>query len=328
MKATVLGLGYYLPEKVLTNRDLEGMVDTSDSWIVERSGIRERHILKPDECCSTMAIPAARRALQDANLNATDLDLIIVGTASGDMQFPSTACVVQAELGAVNAAAFDLAAGCTGFVYALTVAEKYLLASDAKYILVIGSEAVSKVLDFTDRNTCVLFGDAAGAAVLGKTEGEYGILSTYLGADGRGAMDLYMPAGGSAIPATLESVQNRLHYLRMNGTEIFKFATKIMGETSDKLVNKAGLSYQDIDFFVPHQANIRIITVAAKRMKIPMEKVLVNLDHCGNTSAASIPVALGEAYEQKRFRKGDNILMVAFGAGLTFGGVVLRWGRD
>lgn len=328
MKVAVLGLGYYLPENVLSNKDLEAMVDTSDSWIVERSGIRERHILKPDECNSTMAIPAARRALQDANIDPADLDLIIVATASGDMQFPSTACIVQAALGAVNAAAFDLAAGCTGFVYSLSIAEKYLLASDARYILVIGSEAVSKVLDFTDRNTCVLFGDAAGAAVLGKTEGEYGILSTYLGADGNGAMDLYMPAGGSAMPATLETVKNKLHYLRMNGTEVFKFATRIMGETSDKLVSKAGLSYKDIDYFVPHQANIRIINVAAKRMKIPMEKVLVNVDHCGNTSAASIPVALAEAYEQRRLHKGDNILMVAFGAGLTFGGVILRWGKD
>ncbi len=328
MKATILGLGYYLPEKVLTNKDLEEIVDTSDSWIVDRSGIRERHILGPDESNSTMAIPAARRALQDAQIDPADLDLIIVATASSDMLFPSTACLVQAALGAVNAAAFDLGAGCTGFVYALTMAEKYLLASDARYILVIGSEAVSKVLDFTDRNTCVLFGDAAGAVVLGKAEGDYGVLSTYMGADGTGAMDLYMPAGGSAIPASVESVKNKLHYLRMNGTEVFKFATKIMGETSDKVVSKAGLSYKDIDYFVPHQANIRIIMVAAKRMKIPMEKVLVNVDHCGNTSAASIPVALAEAYEQGRLHKGDNILMVAFGAGLTFGGVLLRWGRD
>ncbi|MEQ8201403.1 MAG: beta-ketoacyl-ACP synthase III [Syntrophomonadaceae bacterium] len=328
MKATILGLGYYLPDKVLTNQDLEKMVDTSDTWIVERSGIRERHILAPDEPCSLMAVEAARRALQDANLDAAELDMIIVGTVSGDMLFPATACLLQAELGAVNAAAFDLGAGCTGFIYALAVAEKFLLASAMSHILVVGAEAVSKVLDYTDRSTCVLFGDGAGAVVMGKADGDYGIITSYLGADGRGAKDLYMPAGGSAIPATAESVAQRLHYLRMNGTEIFKFATKAMPEISDKLVNQAGLSYRDIDLFIPHQANLRIIQLAAKRMQIPMEKVLINLDRCGNTSAGSIPVALAEAYEQGRLKKGDIILMVAFGAGLTFGGAILRWGRD
>ena len=328
MKANILGVGYYLPEKILTNKDLEQIVDTNDAWIVERSGIRERHILAPDEPCSLMAVEAARRALQDANLDAADLDLIIVGTVTGDMVFPATACLVQAELGAVKAAAFDLAAGCTGFIYALTVAEKFLLASEMRHILVVGAEAVSKVLDYTDRSTCVLFGDGAGAAVLGKADGDYGIITSYLGADGRGAKDLYMPAGGSAIPATAESVAQRLHYLRMNGTEIFKFATKTMTTVGDRLINQAGLTYQDIDLFIPHQANIRIIQSAAKRMKMPMDKVFINLDRVGNTSAGSIPVALAEAYEQGRLHKGDLVMMVAFGTGLTYGGVILRWGRD
>jgi len=328
MKATILGVGHYLPEKILTNKDLEQIVDTNDAWIVERSGIRERHILASDEPCSLMAIEAARRALQNADLDAADLDLIIVGTVTGDMVFPATACLVQAELGALNAAAFDLAAGCTGFIYALTVAEKFLLASDMRHILVVGAEAVSKVLDYTDRSTCVLFGDGAGAAVLGKADSDYGIITSYLGADGRGAKELYMPAGGSAIPATAESVGQRLHYLRMNGTEIFKFATKTMTTVSGRLVNQAGLTYQDIDLFIPHQANIRIIQSAAKRMRMPMDKVFVNLDRVGNTSAGSIPVALSEAYEQGRLRKGDLVMMVAFGTGLTYGGVILRWGRD
>ncbi len=328
MKATILGVGYYLPERILTNKDLEQIVDTNDAWIVERSGIRERHVLAPDESCSLMAIEAARRALQDANLDAADLDLIIMGTVTGDMVFPATACLVQAELGAVKAAAFDLAAGCTGFIYALTVAEKFLLASEMRHILVIGAEAVSKVLDYTDRSTCVLFGDGAGAAVVGKADGDYGIITSYLGADGRGAKDLYMPAGGSAIPATAESVAQGLHYLRMNGTEIFKFATKTMTTVGDRLINQAGLTYQDIDLFIPHQANIRIIQSAAKRMKMPMDKVFINLDRVGNTSAGSIPVALAEAYEQGRLDKGDLVMMVAFGTGLTYGGIILRWGRD
>jgi len=328
MKATILGLGYYLPDKVLTNKELEQMIDTTDAWIVERSRIRERHILASDEPCSLMAVEAARRALEDANLDATDLDLIIVGTVTGDMLFPSTACLLQAELGALNAAAFDLGAGCTGFIYALAVAEKFLLASDMRHILVVGADAVSKVLDYTHRSTCVLFGDGAGAAVMSKADGDYGIITSCLGADGRGAKDLYMPAGGSAIPPTLESVAQKLHYLRMNGSEVFKFATKAMTGVSDSLIKQAGLTYQDIDLFIPHQANIRIIQLAAKRMRIPMEKVFVNLDRCGNTSAGSIPVALAEAYQQGRVKKGNIVLMVAFGTGLTYGGVILRWGKD
>lgn len=328
MRTQALGLGYYLPERILANQELEKMVDTSDQWIVERTGIRERHIVGPGEKNSDLSVEAARRALQDAKIDPLQLDLIIVATASPDMPFPSTACILQALLGAKNAAAFDLAAGCTGFVYAMAVAEKFLLSPDYNYILVVGCDVVSSVIDYTDRNTCILFGDGAGAMVFGKSEGKCGILSTKIGADGTGGQLLYMPAGGSALPATHETVEKRLHYLRMNGNEIFKFATKIVAEVSQELLEKAGLTYDDIDLFVPHQANLRIILSAMRRMKLPPEKVAINLDHCGNISAGSIPVALAQYLEKYPLKSGANILMVAFGTGLTYGGAVLRWGRD
>ena len=328
MKAKALGIGYCLPDRVLSNQDLEKMVDTSDEWIVERTGIKERRIVAPGQKNSDLSAAAARKALQDAKIDPLELDLIIVATASPDMQFPSTACLVQALLGAKNAAAFDLGAGCTGFVYALTVAEKFLLSPEINHILIVGCDIVSSVLDYTDRNTCILFGDGAGAMVLGKSEGENGILSTQLGADGRGAGLLYMPGGGSARPATIESVEKREHYLKMNGNEIFKFASKIVPQISRELLSKAGLSYEDIDLFVPHQANLRIIQSAMRRMKLPPEKVAINLDVCGNISAGSIPVALAQFNEKHPLKNGAIILMVAFGTGLTYGGAILRWGRD
>lgn len=328
MKAKALGIGYCLPDRVLSNQDLEKMVDTSDEWIVERTGIKERRIVAPGQKNSDLSAAAARKALQDAKIDPLELDLIIVATSSPDMQFPSTACLVQALLGAQNAAAFDLGAGCTGFVYALTVAEKFLLSPEINHILIVGCDIISSVLDYTDRNTCILFGDGAGAMVLGKSEGENGILSTQLGADGRGAGLLYMPGGGSARPATIESVEKREHYLKMNGNEIFKFASKIVPQISRELLSKAGLSYEDIDLFVPHQANLRIIQSAMRRMKLPPEKVAINLDVCGNISAGSIPVALAQFNEKHPLKNGAIILMVAFGTGLTYGGVILRWGRD
>ena len=328
MKAKVLGIGYRLPDRILSNYDLEKMVDTTDAWIVERTGIKERRIVGPGEKNSDLSLEAARRALQDANIDPLQLDLIIVATASPDMPFPSTACILQDLLGAKNAAAFDLAAGCTGFVYAMTVAEKFLLSPEFNNILIIGCDIVSSVIDYTDRNTCILFGDGAGAMVLGKSEGECGILSTRIGADGTGAGLLYMSAGGSALPATHETVDKGLHYLRMNGNEIFKFATKIVAATTAELLDKAGLTYDDIDLFVPHQANLRIIQSAMRRMKLPPEKVAVNLDRCGNISAGSIPVALAQHIEKNPLKSGANILMVAFGTGLTYGGAILRWGRD
>ena len=328
MRTKSLGIGYCLPDRVLTNQDLEKMVDTTDSWIVERTGIKERRIIDPGGKNSDLSVAAARKALAEAQVDPLELDLIIVATASPDMPFPSTACIVQDLLGAKNAAAFDLAAGCTGFVYALTVAEKFMLSPEYNYILIIGCDVVSTVVDYTDRNTCILFGDGAGAMVLGKSEGRCGLLSTHIGADGSGGNLLYMPAGGSAMPATHETVEKRLHYLRMNGNEVFKFATRIVAETTSILLEKAGLTYDDIDLFVPHQANLRIIQSAVRRMKLPPEKVAISVDHCGNISAGSIPVALAEYNEKHPLPCGANILMVAFGAGLTFGGAILRWGRD
>lgn len=328
MKAKVLGIGYYLPPKVLSNQDLEKMVDTNDAWIVERTGIKERRIVEPGGKNSDISIEAARKALQDANIDPLQLDLIIVATVTPDMPFPSTACIVQALLGAKNAAAFDLAAGCTGFIYALSVVEKMLVSPEINNVLIIGCDIVSSVIDYTDRNTCILFGDGAGAMVLGKSEGDCGILSTTIGSDGTGAGLLYMAAGGSALPATHETVEKRLHYLRMNGNEVFKFATKIVAQTTSELLDKAGLTYDDIDLFVPHQANSRIIQSAMRRMELPPEKVAINLDRCGNISAGSIPVALAQYNERCPLKSGANILMVGFGTGLTYGGAIIRWGRD
>lgn len=327
VRAQILSVGHALPERRLTNQDLEKIVDTSDQWIVERSGIRERRIADQPLKCSDMAYQAAQMALERSGLAAEQLDLIIVATATPDMFFPSTACIVQDHLGAKNAAAFDLSAGCTGFIYGLDVAQKYLLSDDYQYVMVIGAELISRILDYEDRNTCVLFGDGAGAAVLGKGDSNYGMLSSVLGADGSGAGFLSMPAGGTAMPATLETVQNRLHFLQMNGTEIFRFATRITSEISTRVLQKAGYTFSDVDIFVPHQANIRIIKTAMKRMNIPAEKTLINLDKFGNTSAACIPTALSMAYEEGRLKDGDLVLLVAFGAGLTYGGVLLRWGR-
>lgn len=328
MRVKALGIGYCLPEKALKNQDLEKMVDTTDGWIVERTGIRERRILEPEGKNSDISIVAARKALEDAQIDPLQLDLIIVATVTPDMPFPSTACILQAQLGAINAAAFDVAAGCTGFIYALSVAEKYLLSPEFNHILIVGCDIVSSVVDYTDRNTCILFGDGAGAMVLGKSEGDCGILSTSIGSDGSGAGLLYMPAGGSALPATHETVDKRLHYIKMTGSEIFKFASKIVAETTSALLAKAGLTYDDVDLFVPHQANLRIIQSAMRRMKLPPEKVAINLDICGNISAGSIPVALAQYNEKHPLPSGANILMVAFGAGLTYGGAILRWGRD
>jgi 3-oxoacyl-[acyl-carrier-protein] synthase-3 len=328
MKTKVLSTGYYLPDRILSNQDLEKMVDTNNEWIIERTGIKERRIVEPDGKCSDLAYEAAKMALRNAKLDPMQLDLIIVATDSPDYMFPATACIVQARLGAKNAAAFDLEAGCTGFIYALSVAEKFLMSPDFRYILIIGSEVMSKIMDYTDRNSCILFGDGAGAMVLGKAEGNCGLINTVIGADGTGADLLLQPAGGSAIPATHESIDKRLHYLKMSGNEIFKFATKIILETSEKLLYQAGLDMKQVDYFLPHQANMRIINSATKRLKIPREKVILNLEHCGNMSAGSIPAALAQADEQNLLKSGDIILMVGFGTGLTFGGALLRWGRD
>lgn len=323
-----MGMGHALPERILDNKELEQMVDTDDQWIVERTGIRERRIADPGIATSDLAYQAALMALERAGVKGDQLDLIIVATASPDMLFPATACLVQDKLGAKHAAAFDISAGCTGFIYALSVADKMLLASEYETALVIGAETLSRVTDYTDRNTCVLFGDGAGAAVLGKAESENGILTTYLGSDGSGAEHLCLPAGGSARPASFQTVEDRLHYIKMNGKEIFRFATKITVELSDTILAREGMGYQDVNFFIPHQSNMRIIKTAMKWMNMSEDRTIINVDRFGNMSSACLPVALSIAQEEGRLKPGDIILMVAFGAGLTYGGVLLRWGRN
>lgn len=328
MKVQIKGMGHALPDRILTNRELENMVETDDKWIVERTGIRERRIADSNISTSDLAAEAAIMALKRAGINAEEVDLIIVATASPDMLLPATACFVQQKIGAFNAAAFDVGAGCTGFIYALTVAEKFLLDPDYKNVLVIGAETLSRITDYTDRNTCILFGDGAGAAVLGRGNSENGLLATYLGTDGSGTQHLYMPAGGSAQPATLQTIKDRLHYIKMNGNEIFRFATRITIEISNKILEKAGMKYEDVDLFIPHQSNMRIIKTAMRWMHMPEEKTLINVDRFGNMSSACLPVGISIAEKEGRISDGDNILMVAFGAGLTYGGALLSWGRD
>lgn len=325
IRTKILGTGRYLPERIMTNYDLEKMVDTNHDWIVSRTGIEQRHIAAPDQATSDLSTEAAKKALANAGIDASELDLIIVATITPDMNFPSTACIVQANLGATKAAAFDLEAACTGFIYGMTIADQFIKNGMYKYVLVIGAETMSSILDWTDRNTCVLFGDGAGAAVFGPSSDDSGILSTILGADGAGGKFLDMPAGGSRRPATHETVEQRLHTVRMDGSEVFKFAVRIMNSASKEAIDKAELVEEDIAYLVPHQANIRIISGAAKRLNLPLDKVMINLHRYGNMSAASVPVALDEAVEQGKFKKGDNIVLVGFGGGLTWGASVIKW---
>ncbi len=321
----ILGLGAMVPERRLTNQDLEQMVDTSDEWIVTRTGIRERRIAAPDEATSDLALVAARLAMERAEVRPQDIDLIIVATVLPDMLFPSTACLVQERLGAVRAAAFDLEAACSGFIYALSVGSQFIATGMYRHVLVIGAEVLSRIVNWQDRNTCVLLGDGAGAAVLGPSRGERTLLSTYLGADGAGADLLKQPAGGSRLPATVQTLADGMHYVHMNGNQIFRFAVRTMGAATFAGLKKAGLTMDDLDFLVPHQANLRIIEAAAERFGLGMEKVMINIDRYGNMSAASIPVALEEAESTGRLQKGDHVVMVAFGGGLTWGSAVVRW---
>ncbi|NLT95774.1 MAG: ketoacyl-ACP synthase III [Clostridia bacterium] len=324
MPVGIIGTGSYVPEQIITNKDLEKIVDTSDEWIVTRTGISERRKAESHIASSDMGVIAAQRAIEAAGIKATEIDLIIVATITPDMLFPSTACIIQDKLGATNAAAFDLSAACTGFIYGLSVAAQYIATGMYKYVLVIGTETLSRIIHPADRSTLILFGDGAGAALLGPVK-EGGILSFDLGADGSGTMLLYQEAGGSRVPASLESVQQGKHYLTMMGNDVFKFAVRIMGETSLKALNKIGLTCADIDFLIPHQANIRIVDAAVKRLQLPPSKVYINLDKYGNMSGASIPVALDEAVRGKKIKKGDMIVLVGFGAGLTWGSCVLDW---
>lgn len=321
----IVGIGSDAPEQLLTNQDLERMVDTSDEWIVERTGIRTRHVADANTTTSMLASRASLRALEDAAVDPREVDLIIVGTATPDMLFPSTACLVQREIGAGKAAAFDLAAACTGFIYGLNVAAGMIRNGTHETVLVIGAETLTKIVDFTDRSTCVLFGDGAGAAVVRRTDGESCIVSTCIQSDGTLGEMLMLPAGGSLHPTTRETVEQRLHYIKMTGNNVFKSAVKSMSEIVNRGLSDAEMTPDDIDLFIPHQANLRIIEATAKKVGIPMEKVFVNVDRYGNTSAASIPIGIDEARREGLLKKGDVIAAVAFGAGFTWGSAVIRY---
>ncbi|WP_221469602.1 beta-ketoacyl-ACP synthase III [Cohnella nanjingensis] len=321
----ILGTGKYAPERRLTNQDLERIVDTNDEWIVSRTGIRERRIAAEHEATSDLAYEASVRALAAAGITADQLDLIIVATITPDMFFPSTACILQDRLGAKKAAAFDLSAACSGFIYGLANASGFIALGAYKYALVIGADTLSRITDYTDRNTCVLFGDGAGAVVIGQVPEGRGFRSFELGADGSGGEHLRLPGGGSRMPSSERSIAERQHFMQMNGREVFKFAARIMGNAADEALRKAGVAKEEIDLLIPHQANIRIIQASLERLDLPQEKCVINVDKYGNMSAASIPLALAEAVEDGRVKEGDRIVLVGFGGGLTWGASVLVW---
>jgi 3-oxoacyl-[acyl-carrier-protein] synthase-3 len=322
----IVGTGSFLPPRCLTNADLEKMVDTSDEWIRARTGIVERRLADPDTATSDLAVRAARQALENAGVEAAALDLIIVSTVTPDMFFPSTASLVQHQLGAERAGAFDLLVGCTGFVYALSLGAQAIATGANETVLVVGAETLSKVVDWSDRATCVLFGDGAGAVVLRESAEGKGLLSYVLGNNGEGATELLsIPAGGSRRPASEETVRQGLHFLKMEGGEVFKFAVRIMEEASRQALAQAGLRIEDVDLLVPHQANVRIMDAAAKRLGLPRDRVLYNVERYGNTSSASIPIALDEAARGGQLRPGDVVVLVSFGAGLSWASAVLRW---
>ncbi|HNW83698.1 MAG TPA: beta-ketoacyl-ACP synthase III [bacterium] len=323
--AGIIGTGSNLPEKVMTNFDLEKIVDTSDEWIRTRTGISERRIADEFTATSDIASVAAKSALENAGLTADQIDLILVATVTPDMAFPSTACFVQKNIGAMNATAFDLGAGCSGFIYGLSVANSFISSGIYKNVLVIGAETLSKVINWEDRNTCVLFGDGAGAAVVSRVEENSGILSIQLGANGNHAGLITEPAGGSRTPVTHEVLDKKLNTIHMEGSEVFKLAIRTMGAVSEDVIKESGLTVNDLSLVIPHQANQRIIDGIFKRLNVPKEKSHLNLEKYGNTSAASIPIALDEASRQGKLKKGDNLLMVAFGSGLTWGAAIIKW---
>ncbi len=320
----IIGVGSYVPKKILVNKDLEKMVETSDEWITTRTGIKERHIAAKEESTSVLAFKAAQAALKNANLKAEDLDLIIVATITPDMPFPATACFVQDLLGAKKAACFDVGAACAGFVYGMIIAQQFINSGLYKYVLVVGAEKLSAVTDWEDRNTCVLFGDGAGAAILSAVE-KGGILSSYLGSDGFLSELLMLPGGGSRHPASKETLEKRLHFIKMRGNEVFKLAVKIMSDAVCKALKKCKLNVEDIDCFIPHQANLRILDAVARKMGLSQEKIFFNVAQYGNMSSASTAVALSEAFFSGRFKSGDIIVLDAFGAGLVWGSCVIEW---
>jgi 3-oxoacyl-[acyl-carrier-protein] synthase-3 len=326
-RATIKSLATYVPPRVLTNADLEKMVETSDEWILQRTGIRERHIVDPGVATSDLAKEAALEAIRRAGLTPADLDLIIVGTVTPDMLFPSTACLVQDKIGATRAWGFDLSAACSAFTYALTVGSQMIAAGAANHVLVIGADVMSSIIDYTDRATCVLFGDGAGAVVLGVSEDpSLGILDFEHQVDGSGGAALCMPAGGSRQPASRDTVDQRLHYVKQEGQAVFKFAVRNTGEICERLLQRNQVTANDLDLFVSHQANRRIIMSVAERIGMPDDKVIINIDRFGNTTAATIPLALNDAVLSGRLKKGDLILLASVGAGFTVGSVLVRWG--
>ena len=322
---SISGIGSYLPERILTNQDLEKMVDTTDEWIQTRTGIKQRHLARDDESTSDMAAEAARRALAHAGVLAEDVDVIIVATITPDMVFPNTACFVQEKIGAKKAFCFGLEAACSGFLYSLDVGKQFVATGAAETVLVIGAEKLSSITDWEDRSTCVLFGDGAGAAVLQARGDRYGIAHTVMGSDGALAELLHVPAGGSREPATVQSVEARLHYLKMAGSEVFKNAVRAMSDSAKRVLEQAGLTIDDVDLLVPHQANRRIIEAIGTRLGIDSEKVFMNLDRTGNTAAASVPLALDEAVQVGRLERGHLVLIIVFGGGFTWGAGLVEW---
>jgi len=325
ISAQIIGTGSAAPRKILTNLDLEKMVDTSDEWITERTGIKERRIADDGTAASDLSLEACQKAMEEAKITADNIDLILVGTVTPDFPLPSTACILQDRLGAKNAAVLDIVAACSGFIYGLSIAQAFIAFEQYRTILVIGVEVLSKITDWTDRDTCVLFGDGAGAAVVQATDSDKGIVSTYLSGDGSLASLLHIPVGGSKTPLTPENIHQRYHFIQMKGSEVFKSAVRSMGNAAQKVIDMGGISSEDVDLLIPHQANIRIIEATAKRIKLPMDKVYVNIHRYGNTSAASIPIALDEARKNGKIKDGSKVVLVAFGAGFTWGSALIKF---
>ncbi|MCX8031308.1 MAG: ketoacyl-ACP synthase III [Thermodesulfovibrionales bacterium] len=325
LRAKITATGSYTPERILSNQDIEKIIDTSDAWITERTGIKERRIAYESQITSDLAYEASLIALKERNIDPLEIDLIIVATVSGDMPFPSTACILQKLLKAKNAVAFDINAACSGFIYAMSIANSFIKTHSFKKVLIVGVEVLSKFLDWSDRTTCILFGDGAGAAILEPSESESGILSTHIYSDGSLWDLIYLPGGGAKHPTSHQTVDNRLHYIKMKGNETFKVAVKTLENLVVETLKVNNLEPAQISLLIPHQANLRIIIATAKRLGIPMNKVFVNIDKYGNTSAASIPIALDEALKQGKIKKDDYILLEAFGAGLTWASALIRW---
>ncbi|MCX7704645.1 MAG: ketoacyl-ACP synthase III [bacterium] len=328
MGAGIIGIGSYVPDRVLTNADLEKMVDTSDEWIVTRTGIRERRICPEGKAASDLGTVAAIRAVEDAGIKVQEIDMIICATITPDMVFPSTACIIQNNIGIENIPCFDLSAACSGFIYGLEIARSLIETHRYRNILVVAAECMSRVTDYTDRTTCVLLGDGAAAAVVSKVEDNYGILDTYLGAAGKYSNLLYVPAGGSKIPASHETVDKRMHFMKMEGSTLFRIAVNAMSDSVKKIIERNKISPEDIVLFIPHQANIRIIQGVAKSACIAMDRVFLNIEKYGNMSAASVGVALDEAAKSGKIKKNDLICMVSFGAGLTWAANLIKWSKN